>query len=74
MTPRNIHTLHDQWNSRLAQLILFSKCVRGHADPEHDFRNGARAGGNKVSTGEGFLSVDVVGKGDEVAHLWPTPP
>ena len=42
---------------------------RRPADPVDDFRNGARAGGSKVSTGEDFLPVDllVAGKGDEVA-------
>ena len=42
---------------------------RGPTDPIDDFRNGARVGGNKVSTGKGFLPVDLVGKGDEVANL-----
>ena len=42
---------------------------RGPGDPVDDFRNGARVGGNKVPTGEGFPPVDLVGKGDEVANL-----
>ena len=44
---------------------------RGPADPiDDDFKkNGYRVGGNKVSTGEGFLPVDLAGKGDEVSSL-----
>jgi len=42
---------------------------RGPADPVDVFKNGARVGGNKGSTGEGFRPVDLVGKGDEVANL-----
>ena len=42
---------------------------RGFADAVDDFRHGARVGGNKVSTEEDFLPVDLVGMGDEVANL-----
>ena len=42
---------------------------RGPADPGNDVRDGARVGGNEVSTGENFLFVDlVVRKGAEVAN------
>ena len=42
---------------------------RGPADPLGAFKSGARAGGDKVPTGEGFLPVGLLGKGDEVANL-----
>ena len=42
---------------------------RGPADPLGAFKSGARAGGDKVPTGEGFLPVGLLGKGDEVADL-----
>lgn len=42
---------------------------RGPAEPVDDFKNAARMGGNKVPTGESFLPVDLMGKGDEVAIL-----
>ena len=40
---------------------------RGPADPVHSFKRGLPVGHNKVSTGEGFLPVGLLGKGDEVA-------
>ena len=42
---------------------------RGPADPVDAFKSGARVSGNKVPTGEGFLSVGLLGKGHEVANL-----
>lgn len=42
---------------------------RASEDPADDLKNGARVGGNKVPTGEGFLPVDLLRKGDEVANL-----
>ena len=42
---------------------------RGPADPVDPFTSGARVGGNKVPTGENFLTVAPQGKGDEVANL-----
>ena len=47
---------------------------RGPANPVDDFWDGARVGGNKVSTGEGFRPVDLVRKGNEVAILVTSPP
>ena len=41
---------------------------RGPADPADAFKSGDRVGDNKVSTGEGFLPVDLLGKGDEVVN------
>ena len=40
----------------------------GPADPVDAFNRGARVG-NKVSTGEGLLPVDLLEKGDDVAYL-----
>ena len=42
---------------------------RGPADPVDAFKNGAQVGGNKVPTGEGFIPVGLVGKGDEAHNL-----
>ena len=42
---------------------------RGPADPADAFKSGARLGGDKVPTGEGFLPVGLLGKGDDVANL-----
>ena len=42
---------------------------RGPADPVDAFKSGARVGGNKMLTGEGFLPVGLLGKGDEVANF-----
>ena len=42
---------------------------RGPADLVDAFNSGARVGGNKVPTGEVFLPVGLLGKGDEVANL-----
>ena len=36
---------------------------RGPADPVNAFKSGPPVGGNKVLTGEGFLPVDLLGKG-----------
>ena len=38
-------------------------------DPVDAFKSKARVGGNKLPTGEGFLPVDLLGKGDDVANL-----
>ena len=36
---------------------------KGPADPVDAFKSGARVGGNKVPTGEGFLPVGLLGEG-----------
>ena len=41
----------------------------GPADPVDAFNSRARAGANKVPTGEGLLPVDMLRKGDDVAVL-----
>ena len=45
---------------------------RGPTDPAGDFKHGARVGGNKSPTAEG-LSVDLLGKTDEVDNLVDSP-
>ena len=40
--------------------------------PVYAFKSGARSGGKKVPTGEGFLPVDLLEKGDEIANLVDT--
>ena len=42
---------------------------RGPADPIDAFKSGTRVGGDKMPTGECFLPVHLLGKGDEVANL-----
>ena len=37
--------------------------------PVDDFKNGAWVGGKNVSTGEGFVSVALLGKGGRVPNL-----
>ena len=48
---------------------IVRKHERAAADPLDAFKSGARVGGIIVPIGEGYLPVDLLRKGDEVANL-----
>ena len=53
----------------LRTLVSVRKGGRGHENPVDAFKSGPPVGGTKLSTGGGFLSSDLLGKGDEVTNL-----